>query len=88
MNGKQSKRQRKVANGIAVQWLKTLVSAEEAAEITVSNFQKYMPKDTHTNYNGQLKLLPYSYKWFCKRVKQMGRETTLGRIESARRNSY
>jgi len=86
MNGKQAKRQRKVASAIAIQWLSTLMSEQEHSPITLKNFKRYMPKDTHTYYNGNFKLLPYSFKWFCKRVKQMGMETTLERIERAGRN--
>lgn len=82
MNGKQAKRIRKAARVIAVQWLKTLMSKEEADKITISNFENYMPKDTHTYYHGNLKLLPYSFKWFCKRVKGMGLEATLERIRT------
>jgi hypothetical protein len=85
MNGKQAKRIRRTAERIMVQWLQTLVSAEEAWKINETNLRKYLPKNTHTYYDGDFKQLPYTYKWFCKRVKQMGLEVTLERINKARR---
>ena len=57
---------------MALEWLKTLVSKEEAEQINSNNFISLMPKQTHIMNEGQMRLMPNSIKWFYKRVKEYG----------------
>ena len=72
MNGRKSKLARRLAEKLALSWLKTLVSEEEAQKINESNFMSFMPKQTHIMNEGQMRLMPNSYKWFVKQVKSSG----------------
>lgn len=72
MNGRKSKLARRLAEKLALGWLKTLVSEEEAQKINESNFMSFMPKQTHIMNEGQMRLMPNSYKWFVKQVKSSG----------------
>ncbi len=72
MNGRKSKLARRLAEELALGWLKTLVSKEEAEKINESNFMSFMPKQTHIMNEGQMRLMPNSYKWFVKQVKSSG----------------
>jgi len=72
VNGRKSKLARRLAEKLALGWLKTLVSEEEAQKINESNFMSFMPKQTHIMNEGQMRLMPNSYKWFVKQVKSSG----------------
>ena len=72
MNGRKSKLCRRLGKEMALEWLKTLVSEEEAKQINISNFMPLMPKQTQIMNEGQMRLMPNSIKWFYKRVKEYG----------------
>ena len=72
MNGRKSKLCRRLGKEMALEWLKTLVSEEEAKQKNISNFMPLMPKQTHIMNEGQMRLMPNSIKWFYKRVKEYG----------------
>ena len=79
MNGRKSKLARRLANDLALGWLKTLVSDEEAKKINEHNFMDFMPKQTHLMTEGQMRLMPNSYRWFVKQVKASGVDRINGR---------
>tara|TARA_R100001460_G_scaffold44048_2_gene80580 strand:+ start:13168 stop:13422 length:255 start_codon:yes stop_codon:yes gene_type:complete len=72
VNGRKSKLCRRLGKEMALEWLKTLVSKEEAEQINSNNFISLMPKQTHIMNEGQMRLMPNSIKWFYKRVKEYG----------------
>ena len=72
MNGRKSKLARRLAKELAFGWLKTLVSKEEATKIDPNNFMALMPKQTHIMNEGQLRIMPNSFRWFVKQVKLSG----------------
>lgn len=79
MNGRKSKLARRLAKDLAFGWLKTLVSKEEAEKITKDNFMGLMPKQTHIMNEGQMRLMPNTYRWFIKQVKASGVDNINGR---------
>lgn len=79
MNGRKAKLARKLANDLALGWMKTLVSEEEAKKINEDNFMDFMPKQTHLMTEGQMRLMPNSYRWFVKQVKASGVDKIDGR---------
>ena len=83
MNGKRAKAHRKVADKIALAWLKTLVTEQEAEQYTSENFKNYMPKQTHIMTDRQMSLMPHSYRWFTRLVKKFGLEQAEQRILKA-----
>jgi hypothetical protein len=72
LNGRKSKLTRRLAKELAFGWLKTLVSKEEATKINSNNFMALMPKQTHIMNEGQLRIMPNSFRWFVKQVKLSG----------------
>lgn len=83
MNGKRAKAHRKMADKIALAWLKTLVTDKEADQYTSKNFKNYMPKQTHIMTDRQMHLMPHSYRWFTRLVKKFGLEQAEERILKA-----
>lgn len=79
MNGRKSKLARKLAKELALGWLKTLVTEEEAKKIDKNNFMDLMPKQTHFMIEGQIRLMPQTYRWFVKQVKDSGVDNINGR---------
>jgi len=70
MNAKQMKELRKKADTLQYEWVKSLMSEEESAKITFSNFWKYLPPQTHVHTLGRTKLSFMSYKWIVKMLKK------------------
>jgi len=79
MNGKQEKRIRRRAKELAYEWFLTVLP--EGSEVTVQEVLNKLPTTTHIYTNNQLRLMPYTFKWFCKKVKQKGLEATLEKIK-------
>ena len=69
MNGRKAKSIRQHAKQMLIDWLKTMVSDEEAKDITLDNFKDYLPKEKHVFANRKLLLSAYSFKWFVKKIK-------------------
>ena len=68
MNGSKAKSIRRHAKQILIDWLRTMVSDEEAKKITLDNFKDYLPKEKHVFANRKLLLSAYSFKWFVKKI--------------------
>ena len=71
MNGKKAKQIRSHAKSMLLGWLKTMVSDEEATKIDESNFEDYLPSQTHVYANRRMMLSSYSFKWFVKNIKKI-----------------
>jgi|TARA_R100000742_G_C4230322_1_gene52046 hypothetical protein len=69
MNGSKAKSIRRHAKQILIDWLRTMVSDEEAKDITLDNFKDYLPKEKYVFANRKLLLSAYSFKWFVKKIK-------------------
>ena len=71
MNGKKSKRIRHHAKLMLLDWLKDMVTPEEAEAINEKNFKDYLPKEGHVFANRKFLLSAYSFKWFVKKIKNI-----------------
>lgn len=71
MNGRKTKAIRKKALYLLVEWLKTLVSPDEATKLKVADAFKLMPPQTHVYSNNRLMLSAFSLKWIVKKIKKL-----------------
>jgi hypothetical protein len=53
------------------EWVKTLVTPEEASKMKMEDAYKLLPKQTHIYANRKLMLSAFSLKWIVKRVKKL-----------------
>ena len=70
MNGRQSKAIRKKALEILYEWIKTMVSPEEAKKLTYTKALELLPDERHVYANRQLFLSAFSFKWLTKKIKK------------------
>jgi hypothetical protein len=70
MNAKKVKQLRREADTIQFEWIKSLMSEDEAAKINIYNFWKYLPKETYIVSGGRRILSVMSYKWVVKMLKK------------------
>ena len=71
MNGKKSKEIRRHAKVMLLDWLKDMVTPEQAKDINEKNFKDYLPKEGDVVANRKFLLSAYSFKWFVKKIKQI-----------------
>tara|TARA_R100001480_G_scaffold103707_1_gene106662 strand:- start:235 stop:513 length:279 start_codon:yes stop_codon:yes gene_type:complete len=71
VNGRKAKQIRNHAKSILLDWLKTMVSEEEAAKLDENNFEDYLPSQGHIYANRKIMLSAYSFKWFIKKIKKI-----------------
>lgn len=71
MNRKKSKRIRKHAETLQIEWLKSLLSDEEASKITKDNFRDMLPQQTHLWAQGTIHTSFYTLKWLSNKIKQL-----------------
>ena len=71
MNGKKAKRIRRHANQLVFEWLKTMLTDEEAKKLNSKNMSKYMPEQTHFFANRSLHISAYTPRWFQQRIKRI-----------------
>ena len=90
MNGRKAKRIRRHANKLVLEWLKTMLTDEEAKKLNPKNMDKYMPEQTHFFANRSIHLSAYTPRWFQQRIKRIIRKNkkaikdiTLQEIEHA-----
>ena len=69
MNGSKAKSIRRHAKFMLLDWLKDMVTPEEAESINEKNFKDYLPKEGHVFANRKFLLSAYSFKWFVKKIK-------------------
>ena len=71
MNGRKAKRIRRHANHLVLEWLKTMLTDEEAKKLNPENMDKYMPEQTHFFANRSLHISAYTSRWFQQRIKRI-----------------
>jgi predicted transcriptional regulator len=69
MNSKKMKVIRYKAKHILVEWLRSLLSKEEAEKIVYENVLSFLPNKTHYYQGSTIKLQPWSFKWIIKKLK-------------------
>jgi hypothetical protein len=80
MNGRKAKAIRTKALFLLVDWVKTLVSEEEAKNITMQQAYDLVPKETHVYANGRFMLSSFSFKWITKKIKKLIKTKNLNDI--------
>ena len=76
MNSKELKKLRRLVRPIQVEWLQTLLSEEQAKDITVDTVEGLLPEQTHAFGQGQLHLSYMTDKWIMKHLKKYPNITT------------
>lgn len=71
MNAKKVKKIFRHAEKISVQWLKSLLSEEEAAKITPQNYKNYMKMTSHYFREGQFFISAFTERWTRQRLKKL-----------------
>ena len=71
MNQKRSKELTEKSNELFIEWLKSLLNETEAAKISMDNYHKYLPKQTHLYANKQLWLTAYTPRWIKNKLKRL-----------------
>jgi len=71
MSGKKSKQIRKLSEQFVVTWLKTMLVDKEQKKVTVNNYKKYLPEDTHFYANNKLMVSAYTPRWFGSLIKKV-----------------
>ena len=74
MNGRKAKKIRRHANKLVLEWLKTMLTDEEAKKLNPKNMVNYMPEQTHFFANRSLHISAYTPRWFQKRIKRIIRK--------------
>ncbi len=74
MNQKQATKIRIKSNEIFVEWLKSLLRKEEADKVSIDNYWKFLPQQTHIFANNQLWLAAYSPRWVARKIKKLLRK--------------
>ena len=74
MRSKKAKRIRRHANQLVFEWLKTMLTDEEAKKLNPKNMVNYMPEQTHFFANRSLHISAYTPRWFQKRIKRIIRK--------------
>tara|TARA_R110001606_G_scaffold98556_4_gene217685 strand:- start:1214 stop:1501 length:288 start_codon:yes stop_codon:yes gene_type:complete len=73
MNGRVSKIIKKRAIGIQLEWVHSLLNAEEAQKVTHSNLQQMLPKQTHIWAHRQCYNSSYSLRQVMRVIKKLHR---------------
>ena len=77
MNGRKAKQIKKLSITFVVDWLKSMLIEEERKKVSVKNYEKFLPKDTHFFSNGRLMVSAYTPRWFNKKIKKVMRHKDL-----------
>jgi len=56
---------------LLIEWVKGLVSEEEADEVSINNINSLLPSQYHFIVGDQLTLAPNSPKWIRKQLKKL-----------------
>ena len=71
MNGNKSKQLRRKAEGMLIDWLRTMIpEGEDTSKINKKNLYEFLPEQTHIFANNKFMLSAYSLRWFYKQVKR------------------
>ena len=82
MNRRKSKLIKKKAHSLMYQWLHTLVSEEDAKEITKKNFKDFFPTlEKYIYHERNLRLSSFTERWFIQNIKKKLKYINLNKIE-------
>ena len=71
MNGKKSKQLKRKAEGMLIDWLRTMIpEGEDTSKINKKNLHEFLPEQTHIFANNKFMLSAYSLRWFYKLIKR------------------
>ena len=71
MSGKKSKQLKRKAEGMLIDWLRTMIpEGEDTSKINKKNLHEFLPEQTHLFANNKFMLSAYSLRWFYKQVKR------------------
>ena len=71
MSGKQSKKLRRKAETMLIDWLRTMTpDGEDQTKINKNNLHDFLPDQTHIFANNKFMSSAYSLRWFYKQVKR------------------
>ena len=73
MNQRKAKQVRKLSKEFVVEWLKSMLVAEEQKKVNVNNFEKYLPEDRHFYANKKLMISAYTPRWFAQKIKKVNK---------------
>jgi|TARA_R100000479_G_scaffold143476_1_gene79042 hypothetical protein len=82
MSEKQIKKLRKKIKPLQVEWLKTLLPAEQSDSITIENVDELLPDQTHVFGGGTMYLSYMSDKWVMKMLKKYPHIKTYSDLET------
>jgi hypothetical protein len=71
MNRRKSKRIKKHAEALQIEWLKSLLNDEEASKINQDNFRGMLPEQTHIWAQRTIHTSFYTLKWLTNKIKQL-----------------
>tara|TARA_R100000742_G_C4276824_1_gene98177 strand:+ start:2088 stop:2336 length:249 start_codon:yes stop_codon:yes gene_type:complete len=82
MSGSRSKKLRRQAEDLLINWLRTMVpDGEDTSKINRKNLYEFLPEQTHIFANNRYLLSAYSLRWFYKQVKR-NPSITLGELNA------
>ena len=71
MNRRKSKEVKRKAHDLMYDWLHTLVSEEDAKDITKDNYKNFFPTlEKYIYHNQKLSLSSFTERWFIQKVKK------------------
>jgi hypothetical protein len=82
MNSKKVKQINRHVRTLLVQWLKSLLNEEDAAQVSLANYKELMPDQTHVFLQGKLSLSAFSEKWMRKKMKKLVSQQPTRAVES------
>jgi len=71
MNGKLKRDINYKVRELLVEWLKTLVTEEEAAKIDNTNYRELLPTQTHVFLNRRYRLSAFTERWIKQKIKKI-----------------
>tara|TARA_R100001015_G_C4580278_1_gene136891 strand:+ start:199 stop:462 length:264 start_codon:yes stop_codon:yes gene_type:complete len=82
MNRRKSKLIKKKAHELMYEWLHTLVSEEDAKDITKENYKDFFPTlEKYIYHERNLKLSSFTERWFIQNIKKKSKLMNLNDIE-------
>ena len=67
MSGSRSKKLRRRAEDLLIEWLRTMIpDGEDTSRINRNNLNEFLPEQTHIFANNRYLLSAYSLRWFYK----------------------
>ncbi len=67
----KTKQVRKLSKVFVVEWLQSMLTEEEQKKVSVDNYEKYLPEETHFYANNKLMVSAYTPRWFAQRIKKI-----------------